>query len=326
MWLDMCEQPDVLARFTDRWDSVASQVRALLGDTPPRAVVTLARGSSDNAAVLAGYLIERAAGVPVASGSLSLWTRYGHAGDYRDVLAVGVSQSGGTPEIAQSLHRMRECGARTIALTNDPDSPLALAAQLCVPLGAGVERAVPATKTVTAQFLGVACLAAALGGVRPQALAQLPAAVADVLADPDPAARLARRWRDCATLLVVARGSLLAAAAETALKVRETAGMLAVGTSSADLLHGPIAAVAAGTPVLLTDADPATGEDLADVARRLEAVGADVQRLSPTPDVGAALQPIVETVRGQQLALELALARGLSPDSPRGLSKITLTA
>lgn len=327
MWLEMLEQPAVLDRFVSRWDAVLEAARSLIATSQPRTVVTLARGSSDNAATLARYLVERAAGCPVASGSPSLWTRYGQAGDYRGVLAVGISQSGSTPELTAALGRLRGCGAATIAVTNSASNPLADAAQLTIALDAGPELAVPATKTVTAQFLAVVSLAAALGELPLSAasLAALPAAVANTLADASPATELAGRWRDARTLLVVARGPLLAAADETALKVRETAGVLAVGTSTADLLHGPIAAVQPGDPVLLLDADPTTRADVADVEGRLLAFGADVRRLPSVSGVAEVLLPIVATVRGQQLAHELALARGRSPDAPAGLSKVTLT-
>jgi glucosamine--fructose-6-phosphate aminotransferase (isomerizing) len=328
MWLEMLEQPAVLDRFVSRWDAVLEAVRSLVADDPPRAAVTLARGSSDNAATLARYLVERAVGCAVASGSPSLWTRYGQDGDYRGVLALGISQSGSTPELVAALGRLRGCGAATIAVTNEPTSPLADVAQLTISLDAGPEVAVPATKTVTAQLLAVVALAAALGHLDLPAasLAALPGAVAAVLADPAPATDLAARWRNARSLLVVARGPLIAAAQETALKVRETAGVLAVGTSTADLVHGPIAAVRPGDPVLLFDADPAIRADVTEVEQRLLAVGADVRRLPAATGIADVLLPIVETVRGQQLAHELAIARDRLPDTPTGLSKITLTA
>ncbi len=152
-----------------------------------------------------------------------------------------------------------------------------------------------------------------------------------MLADPEPAFSLADRWAGHGSLLAVARGLLLPAACETALKIRETAGITAIGTSSADLLHGPIASVHRGAAVLLFDGDPATTTDIAELRTRLQDIGADVADVAPdreatitTPrPASPLLAPIVAVVRGQQLALALSAAKGLNPDAPTGLSKVT---
>lgn len=334
MQREMAEQPEVLARLIQRFDEDVAAV-GRLAPQPPAAVVFVGRGSSDNAATLGRYAVELASGRPAALAAPSLITRYRPPRDYTGVLAVALSQSGRTPEIESTLRAMGAAGARTIAITNDPASPLARSAELILPLTAGPELAVPATKTVTAQLLRVLAVAAALGPlpVSPADLGRLPLAVEAALADPEPAAALAARWAGSSTLLTVARGLLLAAAHETALKVRETAGMTALGSSSADLLHGPIASVQPGAPVLVLGGDPATDDDLVALRARLTEIGADVARLGPgagdelrigTP--GMLLAPLVATVRGQQLALQLSLARGLDPDAPGGLSKVTVTA
>jgi glucosamine--fructose-6-phosphate aminotransferase (isomerizing) len=331
---EITEQPRILADLVDRFAADVASVRALI-TTPPDAVVLVGRGSSDNAATLGRYAIEYASGRPVALASPSLITRYRARLDYRNVLVVGLSQSGRTPEITETVAVLRASGARAIAVTNDVDSPLAASAELTLGLGAGTERAVPATKTVTAQMLRMLVIAAALGDgfLTSRDLDGLPEAVATVAADAEPAAVLARRWTAARTMLVVARGASLAAAEETALKIREAAGITAIATSSADLVHGPIAAVEHGDAVLLVDSDPATSDDMNELARRLAELGAGTARLG----TGAAdaltipgglnqfLVPILATVRGQQLALELALARGRNPDAPAGLTKVTVT-
>lgn len=331
---EMAEQPALLSRLVDGFAADVAAVAGLAAE-PPSAVVLVGRGSSDNAAVLGRYAIELATGRPTALAAPSLVTRYGGAPDYRGVLVVALSQSGQTPEIASTVRALRTAGARVLAITNDERSPVAGAAQLVLPLGAGPERAVPATKTVTAQMLKVLAVAAALGPLPlpREALEQLPAAVAGVLVDPAPATALAQRWSGTGGLLVVARGLLLAAALETALKVRESAGVTAIGTSSADLLHGPIAAVQPGSAVLLVDGDPATSADLRDLGARLAELGVpaarmgtgDADELTLPPGLQPLLLPIVATVRGQQLAGALARARGLDPDAPAGLSKVTAT-
>jgi len=320
---EMAEQPALLARLVDGFAGDVAAVAGLVVE-PPSAVVLVGRGSSDNAAVLGRYAIEMATGRPTALAAPSLTTRYGGLPDYRGVLVVALSQSGQTPEIASTVRALRAAGARVLVITNDERSPVAAAAQLVLPLGVGPERAVPATKTVTAQMLKLLAVAAALG---PLPLSR------GVIADRAPATALAQRWSGADGLLVVARGLLLAAALETALKVRESAGVTAIGTSSADLLHGPIGAVQPGSAVLLVDGDPATAADLRDLGARLVALGVSAARmgtggddeLALAPGLEPLLLPIVATVRGQQLAGALARVRGLDPDAPAGLSKVTRT-
>jgi glutamine---fructose-6-phosphate transaminase (isomerizing) len=315
---EMGEQPEVLARLLSRRVPVAASDVA--------GVVIVARGSSDHAAVYGRYLLELATRRPVALAAPSLQTRYGAHTDASGWLVVGVSQSGATPEIVDVVERLRATGGHAIAITNNPDSPLAEAAQVVIDLGAGEERAVPATKTFTAQLGAFAVLAAALGHV-PWAdgdLALVPEAVAGVLADPLPAAALADRWASAEELVVTARGWLYPAALETALKVREAALLTANGYSVADFLHGPIAAVDPGAAVLGLRARGPAAADVDEAVAALQERKADVQVLDVT-GVPEALAPIVASVRGQQLSLELALRKGLDPDAPRGLNKVTIT-
>jgi glucosamine--fructose-6-phosphate aminotransferase (isomerizing) len=333
MRAEMAQQPEVLARFSDRFDDHVARVKALA----PRGlagVTFVARGSSDNAALFGRYLSEMASGRPAALAAPSLQTLYQSDVDYTGWLAVALSQSGATPEIRTVTRRLEQAGARTIAIVNNEASPLGEAAQLVIPLEAGDERAVPATKTVTSEFLAVAAVAAALGPV-PFARADLdalPAAVAAVLGDFDPAQALAERWREAERTFVVARGLLLAAALESALKIKETTGVLAEGMSAADLRHGPIAATGPGVPLLTIDGGGIGSADLADVARIAAERGTPVARCAPgtaelpLPALGSdALSVVTSTVRGQQLALALSLARGVDPDNPAGLSKVTAT-
>src|SRR4051794_20174180 len=161
---EMAEQPDVLAKFATRLDDHVERVRALL-PAPLAGVTFVARGSSDNAAVYGRYLAELASGRPAALAAPSLQTLYRADVDYSGWLVVALSQSGATPEIVSVTGRLRDAGARTVAIVNDEASPLAATAELVLGLGAGEERAVPATKTVTAELLAVAAVASALGPV-----------------------------------------------------------------------------------------------------------------------------------------------------------------
>jgi glucosamine--fructose-6-phosphate aminotransferase (isomerizing) len=330
---EMAEQPEVIARFAESFDEHVGNVRALV-PVGLAGVSFVARGSSDNAAVYGRYLAELASGRPAALAAPSLQTLYGADVDYTGWLVVALSQSGATPEIQTVMRKLQASGAATIAIVNDGASPLAQAADLVIELAAGAERAVPATKTVTAELLAVAAVASALGTVpfERAALDDLPAAVAGVLADPDPAWALAERWRGAQRTFVTARGLLLAAALETALKVKETTSVLAEGLSAADLRHGPIAATGPDAPLLTIDGGGPAAQDLDEVARLAQGRGADVARCGPgdtdlplpaaTPE---ALAVVTATVRGQQLALALAEGRGVDPDTPAGLSKVTAT-
>ncbi len=332
MAAELAEQPEVLGRLVRRHVADRDQVRALrtggLAGT-----VLLARGSSDNVAVYGRYLIELASRRPAGLAAPSIHTRYEADVDYSGYLAVALSQSGATPEIVETAARMRRSGAAVVGITNEAGSPLTEVSELTLLTDAGPELAVPATKTVTAQMLAVAAIAAAYDPslVAVADLEALPGAVASLAADPGPAEAVAARWPQARRLVVTGRGLAYAAALETALKIKETARVHAEGLSSADLLHGPIAALDTRLPVLVVSGGERFASDEAALAARLAAegvpygvcgVGADL----PLPaGVSEVISPILATIRGQQLALAASLLRGLNPDAPSGLSKVTAT-
>lgn len=326
MAAEMAQQPDVLDALIADAAEIRDRVRAVVPE-PLHGVTFVARGSSDNAAVYGRYACELTAGVPAGLAAPSIHTRYRAHVDYTGQLVIGLSQSGATPEIVSTCERLLTAGARVIAVTNDPASPLAATAHLLLPVRAGRERAVPATKTVTAQMLILALVAGALGrsGFCEEDLARLPHAVAEALADDERATALTAGWSACNRLVVVARGLMYAAALETALKIRETAAVHAEGISSADLLHGPIAALDADLPVLVLRGGGRTDSDLDALGERLTADAIPTAWWWPAAGLAETLQPIVATVHGQQVALAWARARGLDPDAPLGLSKVTAT-
>jgi len=333
MSAEMAEQPDVLARVTARAPADAEAVRAVVPD-PLAGVVFLARGSSDNAAVFGRYLAELRAGRPAGLAAPSLYTRYHATVDWRGYLVVALSQSGATPEIISTCRAMRAGGAVVLGITNEPGSPLGDAVDLLLSTDAGRERAVPATKTVTAQLAVLVTVTSALrvgpagaAGGAPDGgtLDGLPGAVAGVLGDPAPVERLADRWRGLDRLVVAGRGLAYAAALETALKVKETTGILAEGISTADLLHGPIAAVYAGAPVLLVDGGGPADSDLDELRALLGRRRAQAASLPVPARLPEAVHVIAAITRGQQLARELARARHVDPDAPAHLSKVTAT-
>jgi glutamine---fructose-6-phosphate transaminase (isomerizing) len=331
MAAELAEQPDVLGRLVSRHEADRDRVRAAL-PSGLAGTVLLARGSSDNVAVYGRYLIELAARRPAGLAAPSVHTRYEADVDYSGYLVVALSQSGATPEIVEIAARMRRFGAVVVGITNEPGSPLTEVGDLTLLTVAGPELAVPATKTVTAQMLAVAAIAAAFDPslVTTADLAALPAAVASVVADPGPAEAVAGRWPQARRLIVTGRGLAYAAALETALKIKETARVHAEGLSSADLLHGPIAALDSRLPVIVVSGGEKFAADEAALAARLATEGVPYAVCGtdgdlPLPPASDVTSPILATVRGQQLALAASLLRGLNPDAPAGLSKVTAT-
>jgi glucosamine--fructose-6-phosphate aminotransferase (isomerizing) len=334
MAAEMAEQPGRLASLLGRAEEIADQVRRLV-PAPLAASVLVARGSSDHAATTGRYLLELATGRPVASASPSVHTLYRARADFSGCLVVAASQSGRTPEIVTVVQRAREAGGRTLALTNDPAAPLAAVADETVLLGTGEERAVPATKTVTAQMAAFALVAQALGdvGFGSATRARLPDLVSGVLADEEPAAEVAEWLAGSSRLATAARGLLLGAAAEAALKVEECTGIFAAGLSAADLRHGPIATTTSLLPVLaLAHPGPACA-DVLDLVAELRARGAPTRIAGsvegsalPWPaDLSESAAAVLAVVRGQQVALALARRLGRDPDRPVGLHKVTAT-
>jgi glutamine---fructose-6-phosphate transaminase (isomerizing) len=329
---EMAEQPGVLGRLIERATADSAAVRAVTPD-PLAGVVFLARGSSDNAAVFGRYLTELAAGRPAGLAAPSLYTRYEASVDWRGYLVVAVSQSGATPEILTTCTAVRAAGASVIGITNEPASPMADVVDVLLTTAAGPERAVPATKTMTAQMLLVATVAAALGrrqggtagAAGDEGLTALPAAVTGILRDPGPAEELARRWDGIDRLVIAGRGLAYAAALEIALKVKETTGILAEGMSTADLRHGPIATAFAGAPVLLVDAGGPAAADTGELLDLLASRDAEAVILPLPPGLPEPAQVIAAVVRGQQLAMAMAMAMGADPDIPAGLTKVTPT-
>ncbi len=331
---EMAEQPARLGALIERAPEIGARVLAV-APAPMHGTTIVARGSSDHAAVYGRYLLELASRRPVALAAPSLHTLYGADVDYSGQLVVAVSQSGQTPEIVTTLRLMCDAGGRGVAITNDPAGELSEAADAVIELRAGEERAVPATKTVTAELTALAILARALGPVpfSGAELASLPAWVERVLDDPQPASAAAEALVPASRLIVVARGFMYGAALEAALKIEETCSLLADGYSAADLRHGPIAVVTSGFPVVALVAPGPAYRDVVELVAELRARGANVLTVSPDhgadlplpPGMPESLAPIVAVVRAQQLARALALQLGHDPDHPAGLSKVTAT-
>ncbi|MCL2780460.1 MAG: SIS domain-containing protein [Actinomycetia bacterium] len=329
MGAEIAEQPAVLARLLADGATEIAATAARIAARRPRFVLLAARGTSDHAALYAKYLIEVRLGLPVGLVSPSTMTVYGARPDLGEALFIAVSQSGGSPDLVDSLTVARECGALTVAVTNNLASPLAQAAELGVDVRAGAERAVAATKSYTAELLALYLMIAGADG--PLAAAALPEAANRTLAGSDPKL-LAAKYRFADRMVTTGRGYSYPTARETALKLMETSYLSAQAFSGADVLHGPLAMIDAGVPVIVVAPPGRGGAAMAPVVAKLRAAGADVLCVGaddgvPLASAGVAeeLLPILEIMPMQQLAWQLALDRGNDPDRPRGLSKVTQT-
>lgn len=332
MQREMRDQPDVLTRIFDRRHELQARVRDVLPDRPA-GITLIARGSSDHAAIFGRYLLEIAAGRPAALAAPSIHTVYGRQTEHDGWLAVAVSQSGETPEVVRVLKNLQRRGAVGVAVTNVGDSALAVAADAVLDLHAGEELAIPATKTFTAELAAFVVIAEALGRVpwTTRDLRKVPGTVARVLEDVPPIRIVAPQLADRHSLLCAGRGYLFPIALEAALKLKEVARIHAEGYSSADLRHGPITLASEDTPVVAFLTPGPSWRDVNDLIERLRArsvnvyvVGDDRSALVPVP--AGLPEPLVvfpAAVRAQQLALECARLRGIDPDHPVGLAKVT---
>lgn len=340
LYREIHEQPDVISALLGREWGAVRELAATLRDHPRQFAMIVARGTSDNAATYGKYVLESYAGLPVALAAPSLYTLYGRPPRLAGALVVGVSQSGQSPDLVAVLEEARRQGALTVAIVNERESPLAAMAGHVLWCGAGQERAVAASKSYTAQLMLFAMLAAAMAPASDleQGLASVADAVADALALDARVRALAARWRGVDRCVVLARGYAYAAALEAALKIKETSYLVADAYSGADFLHGPVAVVEPGLPVVLFGAQGPTIPGMLELAALLRERGAIMAGVTNDQDLAGAvddalplasmpeaLSPIAMAVAGQLLAYHLAVAKGYDPDQPRGLRKVTAT-
>ncbi|WP_221936740.1 SIS domain-containing protein [Skermania sp. ID1734] len=333
MAAEIAEQPKVWRRLlTEGADPIAAAA-ARIREYAPRFVLFVARGTSDHAALYAKYLVEIVHGLPAGLMSPSTMTVYGSTPDLRDTLVIAVSQSGGSPDLVRTVEVARQQGALTVAVTNNPASALADAAQIHVDVLAGEERAVAATKSYTAELLALHML---LNGDTDFEISALPELGDEMLRHSDAVDFIAARYRFAQRLITTGRGYAYPTAREAALKLMETSYLSAQAFSGADLLHGPLATIDPQVPVIAVVPEGPGGQAMAPVLARLAELRADVVTVgakaaglagaialpSGVPDE---LSPLLEILPLQQLALQLAVTRGGDPDEPRGLRKVTQT-
>jgi glucosamine--fructose-6-phosphate aminotransferase (isomerizing) len=329
---EAAEAPACVAR---QWRAGAGTIRGLaarLRANPPRTVVTIARGSSDNAATYARYMIETRLEVLTASLAPSTASVFTAQPEMTDVLALAISQSGRSPDLLAAARGARDGGALLVALVNDSASPLADLADVVIPLDAGPELSVAATKSFITALGAIAALVACWADDQDllAAIEALPATLA--LAWDSDWTLFVDALADAVGLYVLGRGPGFAAAQEAALKLKETCGLHAEAFSAAEVRHGPMALIHSGFPVIAFVPDDAgrEGVDAAIAAARAQGatlleVGGDDQQGPILPACHPALTPIVQIQGFYRMVDALAARRGYDPDNPPHLSKVTST-
>jgi glucosamine--fructose-6-phosphate aminotransferase (isomerizing) len=337
---EIAEQPAVAARLLAEGGEVALAIGARIREAAPRGFVIAARGSSDHAALYAKYLLGARNRALVALAAPSLFTHYARPPRIEGQCVIGISQSGASPDVIAVIEEGKRQGALTVAITNEADSKLAQAADLAMALRAGPEQSVPASKTYTASLLALAMISqaidpdAAFGG----ALSHIPDAIARALDKDSMLAPLAA-YLMAPRAIVLGRGFNFSTAEEIALKLSETSYVLARAWSVADFEHGPIAVIEPEMPVVLVHGGGPIATNLESIRGRLDSERCHVMQLvdgahpahegvmtvqlnSGLPEE---LTPITLVVLGQLLANHVAVGRGIDPDRPRSLNKVTRT-
>ncbi len=338
---EIAEQPQAVERFLTSAGEITRRIAAEINQRGATYILIAARGSSDNAARYGQYLFGALNRLPVALATPSLYTLYSAPPQMAGALVIGISQSGRSPDIVSVLESAREQSQATLAITNDTASPMALAADWVLPLDAGEERAVAATKTYTTSIAALALLSACMAGdaERLADLERMPEMMRRTLATTQGMSTLVERYRYAERSAVIGRGFNYGTAFEVALKVKELTRLVIEPYSSADFLHGPISILEPGFPLILVAPSGKVLSDLADLAEAVRQRGAETIIISddeallrgartalPLPHgTPEWLSPIVAVLPGQVFAATLAQAKGLDLDHPVGLHKITRT-
>lgn len=339
MYREALQAPSVVERLLRENAGEIESLAGFLRRNPPPFALTVARGSSDHAALYGKYLIESLSGIVCSSAIPSVTTVYGANLSLNKALTVAVSQSGESPDLLEVVRQARRAGALTVAFVNETASPLAESAEVVFPLWAGKEEAVAATKSYLATLAGLAQLVAHWSEERglKDALTLLPEALyrsasADWGSGIEPLA-------EADSSLVVGRGYAFAIAQEMALKLKETSALHAEAMSGAELLHGPVALVGDGFPLLVLAPRDRPLPQMLDLLENLRTKGghllvasseASALDLAHTPlPLPAKVHPVLDSVLLAQafypFAAQLSAARGFNPDAPRNLSKVTRT-
>jgi len=339
---EISEQPERIRSLLASQKRTVERIASAIQERDIRYVFLAARGTSDNAGRYANYLLGARNGLPLALATPSLFTYYKQPPKLKNALVVGISQSGQSPDIVSVLAEGRRQGCVTLAITNEPDSPLAADADFLIDIRAGAEKAVAATKTYTAELMAVAMLSAALRGEEKhwQELAKVKGWMQSALKWNESIARNAERYRYMDRTVVLGRGFNYSTAFEWALKLKELTYIIAEPYSSADFAHGPIAMVDSGFPVMavapkgkvfpsmlaaLRHLKKDFGAELVIISNDRRALSLAQVPMEIPAEVPEWLSPLVTILPAQLFAWRLTLAKGFNPERPRGLRKVTET-
>ena len=339
---EILEQPERLAHLLQSQWELVKKIAATIRQRDIRYVFLAARGTSDNAGRYANYLWSAQNQLPLALATPSLFTYYKRPPKLEGALVVGISQSGQSPDIVSVIVEGRRQGCLTLAITNEPDSPLAHAADLVLDIQAGDEKAIAATKTYTNELMAIAMLSAALADDKTHLgeLGKVSGWANKVLKQDVPISHLAERYRYMRQCVVLGRGFNYCTAFEWALKLKELTYTVAEPYSSADFQHGPIAMVEGGFPVLAVAARGMVFDSMHEMLGRLHSEqlaelviisdDKDALSLAASPiqlpnGIPEWLTPIVSIIPAQLFAYHLTLAKGINPEMPRTITKVTET-
>jgi glucosamine--fructose-6-phosphate aminotransferase (isomerizing) len=342
LYSEILEQPDRLEKLLKSQRKTVEQIAAAIKSRDISYIFLAARGTSDNAGRYANYLLGGMNRMPLALATPSLFTYYQSPPNLKGALVIGISQSGQSPDIVSVLREGKRQGCLTLAITNEPDSPLAAEAEFTVEIQVGPELAVAATKTYTAELMIIAMLSAALNKDEKswKELQNVPAWVSETLKHDPMISEAAERYRYMQQCVILGRGYNYATVFEWALKLKELTYVEAEPYSSADFQHGPIAIVARGFPVMAVITAGKVADSLMPLLDHLkqdllaelvvisnldQALSLGQIGFSISSEIPESLTPLVSIVPAQLFSYHLTLAKGYDPDKPRTLSKVTET-
>ncbi len=341
MWKEINEEPQVVRNCMDRNGAKISKIVSQIKNSDVESVVIAARGTSDHAGVYAKYMMEMTLGIPVSLAAPSIFTMYHKNMKLGKSLVIGISQSGKAADVLEVIKTANSAGAITISITNFADSPMAAEAKYHLDCSAGLEESVAATKTFLAQLTLLAMLTAvwAEDKLLLNEITNIPQGIEEILKNSGYISEKVQRYRYMKDCFVLARGLNYPIALECALKIQETCYVRAKGYAISDFYHGPYAMIEKDTPVFVFAPSGPSMSDAKEMVAKLKGSGAEVIVISDNkemqelgvctfsaPSTGNdAISAFYNAVIAQVFACNLSLAKGLNPDSPRELNKVTIT-
>ncbi len=335
------QQPKVLKRCLETDKNIFNKIAKEFINKRINNIVIAARGTSDHAGIYGKYILEHCLGLPVSLAAPSIITMYNKNIDYKHSMIIGISQSGEAEDVLAVIENGNSQGALTLGITNNEKSPISKAVNYHLYTDAGIERSVAATKTFTSQMMMLAVLATVLGNDEEffNALKEVPEEIKKILVMSEEIAKKVQRYRYMQDCFVLSRGMNYAVALESALKIQETTYVKAKGYAISDFHHGPFAMVEKDTPVIIYAPNGESSDDSIEMIEKLICAGAEVVIVSNDDEVlrkseisfkipyceNDMITAFYNTVFAQLFACSLSLAKGLNPDKPRGLNKVTIT-